>query len=186
MNENIIPFNEAYCTYILNVAPNTDGLIDDNAMKALEEIGRLWKPREGKDKKLTANARPITAENIAKRRPAESSWSNDGSIMDYANDDNFGTAWVSNHCVKEPWYMVKLDRSTPINTISLTDHNCSFDSYRIYYDADGQWIEIPVEPQSGKVKVHHFDTVNASAVKVTFHPTTGNMTLHEIGVYNQR
>lgn len=186
VNDNLIPFNEAYCTFILNVAPNTDGLIDDNAMKALEEIGRLWKPREGKDKKLTANARPITAENIAKRRPAESSWSDDGSIMDYANDDNFGSAWVSNRCVKEPWYMVKLDRSTPINTITLTDHNHSFDSYRIYYDADGEWVEIPVTPQDGKVKVHSFDTVNAAAVKVTFLPTTEKMTLHEIGVYNQR
>ncbi|MBR6745901.1 MAG: discoidin domain-containing protein, partial [Muribaculaceae bacterium] len=181
-----IPFNEAYCTFILNVAPNTDGLIDDNAMAALSKIGELWKPREGKDKVLTTSGRPITAENIAKRRPAESSWSDDGSIMDYANDDNFGSAWISNRCVKEPWYMVKLDRSTPINTITLTDHNHSFDSYRIYYDADGEWVEIPVTPQDGKVKVHSFDTVNAAAVKVTFHPTTEKMTLHEIGVYNQR
>ena len=106
--------------------------------------------------------------------------------MDYANDDNFGSAWISNRCVKEPWYMVNLDRSTPINTITLTDHNRSFDSYRIFYDADGKWVEIPVEPQSGKVKIHQFDTVNASAVKVTFHPTAEKMTLHEIGVYNQR
>lgn len=186
VEENLIPFNEAYCTFILNVAPNTDGLIDPNAMAELKKIGDLWKPREGKDKQLTNSEHPITAENIAKRRRAEGSWSDDISIMDFANDDNFGSAWVSNPAVAEPWYEVILDRSTPINTITLTDHNRSFDSYRIFYDADGRWEEIPVTPQDGKVKVHRFPTVNASAVKVTFHPKNKQVTLHEIGVYNQR
>lgn len=46
VNENLIPFNKAYCTFILNVSPNRDGLIDDNALEALKEIGRLWKGKK--------------------------------------------------------------------------------------------------------------------------------------------
>jgi alpha-L-fucosidase len=40
VNDNIIPFNKAYCNFILNVAPNRKGLIDDNAVAALKEIGK--------------------------------------------------------------------------------------------------------------------------------------------------
>ena len=40
VNDNIIPQNKAYCNFMLNVAPNSDGLIDDNALDALNEIGK--------------------------------------------------------------------------------------------------------------------------------------------------
>lgn len=43
VRDNIIPYNNAYCTYILNAAPNRDGLIDDNAVEVMARIGRLWK-----------------------------------------------------------------------------------------------------------------------------------------------
>ena len=111
VNENLIPMNKAYCTFILNVSPNRDGLVDDNAVEALKEIGRLYKGKEGPEMALGKYERPITAENIAKHRPAESSWSNDGSIMDYGNDDNFGSAWLSNKRVKEPWFEVELEQT---------------------------------------------------------------------------
>ena len=37
VNDNIIPMGKAYCNFILNVAPNRDGLMDDNALEALKE-----------------------------------------------------------------------------------------------------------------------------------------------------
>ncbi len=43
VNGNIIPLNNAFCNFILNVAPNTDGLIDNNALAALKTIGTKWK-----------------------------------------------------------------------------------------------------------------------------------------------
>lgn len=186
VNENLIPFNKAYCTFILNVSPNRDGLIDDNAVKALKEIGKLWKGKEGGEMILGDYERPITAENIAKRRPAESSWSNDGSIMDYGNDDNFGSAWWSNKRVKEPWFTVEFERTRPFNMISLVDQNESFSSYKLFYEKDGVWYEIPVQPKSGKVKVHRFDQLWGNRVKVVFTPTAESMTLHELGVYYER
>ena len=39
VEENIRPYNEAYCNFILNVAPNREGRMDDNAVEALRRIG---------------------------------------------------------------------------------------------------------------------------------------------------
>ena len=188
VNENLIPFNKAYCTFILNVSPNRDGLIDDNALEALKEIGRLWKGKEGGEMTLGEYERPITAENIAKHRPANSSWSYDSFIMDFGNDDNFGSAWHSNPRIKEPWYEVEFERTRPFNMISLVDDNQSFSSYRVHYLKDGVWHKIPVTPKDGKVKVHRFDEVWGNKVKVTFTKKNENerMYLNEIGVYNER
>ena len=43
VRENIIPYNNAYCTYILNAAPNREGLIDPNAVASMRHIGEIWK-----------------------------------------------------------------------------------------------------------------------------------------------
>lgn len=186
VNENLIPFNKAYCTFILNVSPNTDGLVDDNACKALKEIGRLWKGKEGGEMVLGDYERPITAENIAKHRPAKSSWSDDSFIMDFGNDDNFSSAWHTNKRIEEPWYEVDLDRTRPFNMISLADNNESFSSYRVYYEKDGVWHEIPLQVKPGKVKVHRFGTVWGDKVKVVFKKNGEKMYLSELGVYNER
>lgn len=186
VNENLIPFNKAYCTFILNVSPNKDGLVDDNACKALKEIGRLWKGKEGGEMVLGDYERPITAENIAKHRPAKSGWSDDSFIMDFGNDDNFSSAWHSNKRIEEPWYEVDLDRTRPFNMISLVDNNESFSSYRVYYEKDGVWHEIPLQVKPGKVKVHRFGTVWGDKVKVVFKKNGEKMYLSELGVYNER
>lgn len=42
VNEILKPYNNAYCNFILNVAPNKEGLIDSNALVALKEIGSIY------------------------------------------------------------------------------------------------------------------------------------------------
>jgi alpha-L-fucosidase len=101
VNKNIVPLNEAYCNFILNVAPNTDGLIDDNTLATLKEIGQSWKNKGGLAQ-LPPTKAPLIASNIAKHQRCRSSWSDDMWIMDFANDDNFSTAWKSNKEVKQP------------------------------------------------------------------------------------
>ena len=46
VKDNIVPMGKAYCNFILNVAPNRDGLMDDNALKALTQIGKIWAKTE--------------------------------------------------------------------------------------------------------------------------------------------
>jgi alpha-L-fucosidase len=44
VNENLVPLNKANKVFQLNCAPNRDGLMDDNVMLRLQEIGRNWTP----------------------------------------------------------------------------------------------------------------------------------------------
>src|SRR5882757_8417561 len=88
VKEDIIPYNKIYDNFILNVAPNRDGLIDANALAALAEIGRSWK-NDGRVAVLPPVEAPIISSNMAKHRPANASWSDDMWIMDFANDDDF-------------------------------------------------------------------------------------------------
>src|SRR5882724_1408458 len=81
VKEDIVPFNNAWCNFILNVAPNRDGLIDDNALAALAAIGSQWK-NEGPVSRLPDGEAPIISSNIAKKQPANASWSDDMWIMD--------------------------------------------------------------------------------------------------------
>ena len=79
-----------------------------------------------------------------------------------------------------------LDRTRPFNMISLVDNNDSFSSYRVYYEKDGVWHEIPLQVKPGKVKVHRFNEVWGDKVKVVFKKNGEKMYLSELGVYNER
>ena len=130
VREDIIPYNKIYDNFILNVAPNRDGLIDDNALAALVSIGRLWSP-EGSVSPLPPTEAPIISHNIAKRQPANASWSDDMNIMDFGNDDNFRTSWQSNPTVKEPWYAVELGGDKAFNAIAITEDKANISRYRL-------------------------------------------------------
>jgi len=184
VRENIEPFNEAYCTYILNVAPNRDGLVDANALAALKRIGELWDGSKPSPR-LPEFEAPIIAENIAKHRPAEGSWSYDMWITDFGNDDDFETAWRSHPTVATPWYQVELDRCKPFNAVMILDALGSIESYRILYERAGEWFEIPVTPVAGRAKIHRFDRVWGEKVKMVIDGYTETPAIAELGVYDE-
>lgn len=187
VNENIVPMGQAHCNFILNVAPNRDGLIDDNAIEALKVIGRNWKKEENLPRVAEPHA-PIIASNLAKYRRTDSSWSYDSSIMDYANDDNFITAWRSNPATETPWISVTLDREQQINMIVLTEASHSnIQVYELEYRQNGEWKPLGEGDDPCKVKVHRFDPVYADAVRMTVTKKGGSsIGVAEFGVYNER
>lgn len=186
VNENLIPFNEAYCNYILNVAPNRDGKIDDNAMKALKEIGKLWQ-HKGPMPALKGNYdAPIISSNIAKFKPSNSSWSNDMNIMDFANDDDFGTAWVSNKAVENAWWEVDLNEERSFNMIVITENNPNISSYTIKYFKNNQWHELLKGSKKDKIKIHRFERVYGEKVRINFDKADSPPVVLEVGVYNER
>jgi alpha-L-fucosidase len=156
VDSDIVPYNKIYDNFILNVAPNREGLIDDNALAALAEIGRLW-TNDAPAVVLPPTEAPIISSNIAKHQQAKSSWSDDMNIMDFGNDDNFRTAWQSNPAVKEPWYEVDLEREKSFNMIVVTGDN--IDSYRLEYRSNGVWKPLLSGDKPGRVKLHRFATV---------------------------
>ena len=185
VNENIIPYNKAYCNFILNVAPNRDGLMDDNALEALKEIGRLFKPQ--KEEIIIPDCQPpITGHNIAKNKPCESSWSWDMNIMDFANDDNFSTSWQSNKHVSTPFWQVDLEKTQKIDMIVLTEQQAGvIQQYSIEYFDGRNWISLfdGNALTDSRVKIHRFKPVTAQKVRITIKKSSQPPALCEVGVY---
>jgi alpha-L-fucosidase len=184
VNETLIPLNKIDCNFILNVAPNSDGLIDDNALAALKKIGQLWH-NDGPLDKLPLLDAPITASNIAKHQPAGSSWSDDDNIMDLANDDDFTTAWVSNTTVKNPWYEIDFDREKPFNTISIAEPAANITSYKLEYFNNGVWKPIFNGENVKKIKVNRFDRVWGSKVRMSIDKSDKPAAITEFGIYDE-
>ncbi len=185
VSDNIVPYNRAHCNFILNVAPNRDGLMDDNALEELKKIGRMWH-NDGRVSTVPECDAPITGHNVAKNRPAESSWSWDYNLMDFANDDDFNTAWESNQYVKNPWWMVTLDKPTAINSVVITEEKAGvMQSYRIEYRTSGTWKNLfdGNALTDSRVKIHRFSPVTADAVRISFTRCNGQPALAEVGVY---
>jgi alpha-L-fucosidase len=188
VNDNIIPLNKAYCNFILNVAPNRDGLIDDNALEALKEIGRLWKNR-GRTAKIAPSEPPIISSNLAKGKPAESSWSYDMNIMDFANDDKFNSAWISHPLVKNPWLEITLDRNDrAFNMVVITEqkgHN-RITKYRLEYFSNNEWKPVLTGTNSDRIKIHRFNKIWGSKIRLLIDEFTDTPCIAEFGVYNER
>jgi len=185
VNENVKPYNRAYCNFILNVAPNRDGLMDDNALAALKRIGELYQ-NEGRIAELPECEAPIIAHNLAKNKPAESSWSYDMNICDFANDDNFHYGWVSQETIEKPYFIVEIGKAEPVNTITvLEDTKGSIVDYELSYRLNGKWNVIYSGPAPEcRWKIQRFPEVKADAVKVQITARNGEVELDEVGVYN--
>ena len=160
VKDNIVPMGKAYCNFILNVAPNRDGLMDDNALKALTQIGKIWAKTEpgaageaakaidpnyvATDLRFSECPAPIIASNLAKGRRADSSWSYDMEISEFAVDDDFESAWVANALGPEcPNLRVYLDKEQLLNMIAITEEvGSEIREYRMDARVNGQWQEL--------------------------------------------
>ena len=185
VNNILKPLNEAHCNLILNVAPNRDGLIDDNALVTLKEIGKKWK-NEGPTPIIAVAPAPIISPNLAKKQASNSSWSDDMMIMDFANDDDFSTAWVSNSTVKNPWYEITFDREQAFNMIVMAEKTANVKTYHIEYDDNGIWKPLLTGDDGSRIKINRFNRVWAKKVRVRFDQFTKPVELAEFGVYNER
>jgi alpha-L-fucosidase len=184
VKDNLEPLNRSYCNFILNVAPNRDGLIDDNALAALKKMGELWND-DGKTRPLPACDAPLVAANIAKHKPVNSSWSNDMWIMDFGNDDNFHTAWRSNPEVDIPWYEIDFPQEEAFNMIMVYDTQQSIRRYRLVYEQDGKWEVLFSGENNKRVKIHRFDRIRGCKVKMIIEQYTVPPSIAEFGIYDE-
>lgn len=186
VNDNLVPFNNAYCNFILNVAPNRDGLIDDNALAALKQIGQSWK-HQGPTAKLPAAEAPIISHNLAKFQPTNASWSDDMWIMDFGNDDDFGKPWISNPTVKQPWYEVTLKGDQGFNMIVIAEsRRPRIKKYRLEYYQNGVWKPILAGENTGRIKVHRFNRVYGERVRILIDGFDAPPQIAEFGVFDER
>lgn len=184
VRENVIPYNKAYCNFILNVAPNRDGLMDANAVEAMKRIGSQWK-NDGRVATVPKAEMPIIQHNIAKFRPTNSSWSYDMNIMDFANDDKFNTAWTSHRLVENPFWEVTLDGAQSINMVVITEDasDGEIKTYNVECLRDGVWTKVAEGRFDSRVAISRFPRTTAEAVRVNITNHTGSPAIREVGVY---
>jgi len=185
VNDYLIPLNKVDCNFILNVSPNRDGLIDDNALAALKQIGSMWK-NDGPAPKLGPIEAPIISHNLAKHQPANSSWSDDMNIMDFANDDDFTTSWISNPTVKEPWYEIDFDEVQGFNTIAIAEEKPNISNYKLEYCKNGVWKTLFDGENGNRIKVHRFNRVWGDKVRIQIAKADHQVSIAEFGVYNEQ
>ncbi|MGN0068162.1 MAG: alpha-L-fucosidase [Prevotella sp.] len=185
VNKNIIPYGKAYCNFILNVAPNRDGQFDSNAIQRLKEIGELWN-NDGHVANLPSCESPIIGKNVAKNKPSESSWSYDYGIMDFANDDDFVTAWISHPLVEQPFWEVDLLEPCKIDKVVITEEKGGvIRDYMVEYRSNKEWKTLfaGAALTDSRVKIHDFTPVTADGVRITVRKHQGVVKLAEVGVY---
>lgn len=186
VNDNIVPMNNAYCNFILNVAPNREGLIDDNALAALKKIGETWK-HQGPTAKLPPADAPIISHNLAKFQATNASWSDDMWIMDFATDDDFGKPWISNPTVKKPWFEVLFKGEKAFNAIVIAEsRKPRIQKYRLEYYQNGVWKPLLSGENTGRIKIHRFERVYGERVRILIDGFDGAPQIAEFGVFNER
>ena len=187
MKENVEPYNNAYCNFILNVAPNRDGLMDDNAVEALRKIGSIWK-NEGPTQPIPAQEAPIIEPNIAKHQPTEYSWSYDYALGDFANDDNFSSCWQAHPLVEKPWWEVSVPKNKAFHRITILEGNAgAIQEYRLDYFKGGKWTNLfEGKANPCRLKQHTFPAVKAEKVRITVLRHKGEVKIAEFGVYEEK
>lgn len=185
VNDILIPLNQQNCNFILNVAPNRDGLMDENALAALKRIGELWK-NDGTKLSLPKMEEPIISPNLAKKQPANSSWSDDSAIMDFANDDDFSSSWVSNPTIKDNvWYEVDFRKKESFNAIVIVEENPNIKSYRLEVLQHGAWKTIFNGENTARVKINRFPRITGEKARVTILHADHQPSIAEFEVYNE-
>ena len=185
VDQLIKPLNDASCNFILNVAPNRDGLIDENALASLKEVGKLWR-NEGPTTPLPALAPPIISSNLAINQAANSSWSDDMNIMDFATDDSYKSSWTSNSEVKKPWFEVDFKKEKDINMIVVAEQKVTIDAYILEYWNGVEWKKVFEGKNEERIKIHRFNRVWTSKVRIRIEHAKQTPSIAEFQVYNER
>ncbi|PTS97749.1 carbohydrate-binding protein [Pedobacter sp. HMWF019] len=184
VNETLLPLNKANCNFILNVAPNKEGLFDDNAIAALKEIGKLYK-NNPVPATFKATGAPIISTNLARNQPANSSWSEDMNIMDFANDDDFHSSWQSNSRVKEPWYEIDFRSPETFNTVIVYETKPNIKKYKLEYYDNKVWKLLFEGENLNRVKLHRFDKIKGDKVRISIQTYSTAPSIAEFQVYNE-
>lgn len=182
------------------MAPNPEGLIDDNAIEELKKIGKLWE-HPGKAPELPVYKTPIIASNLAKAQKMNSSWSFDLFTSDYANDDDFwGRSWIPSPLTEGDNFLeVVFDEPTEINMVGFVelygwysgykgyDPNSLFESTLKSYEMQlwngKEWLKVPLTHKSKRIRMHEIELQKVEKVRLIFNDFEGYFGISEMMVY---
>lgn len=196
VNKNLIPLNRQCCNLMLGVAPNRDGLIDDNVLSELKKVGELWNVRKDTLLSSPVYKKPIITTNLARNKPISSSWSFDTRISDFANDDDFHTYWTAYENSDSIYLEVDLCKKTSINAVGFVEADSvefyskvketRISDYRISYYSDGKWKNLHVDNDySSFVRIHRFSNLLVEKIRYNFNLNNPGIGISEVLIYNE-
>lgn len=191
--DNLISLNQAHCNFILNVAPNRDGLIDKNVIDELKRVGEIWK-KDVALPELEKPEAPVISENIAKGHRMSSSWSLGKRTSDLASDDDFNTCWVAQEALQNHFIEVDFDGMTSFDAVAFVESTdklkyddlltTRIERYEIEYFNGNKWINIPVDNSSDKVRLHRFgQKLEAEKIRINLYGCKPGTGISEFMVY---
>jgi alpha-L-fucosidase len=107
-------------------------------------------------------------------------------IMDFANDDNFKTSWVSNKTIRQPWIEFDLGKEQTFNTLVLAERSANITSYKIECFSNGKWQPLLIGENKKQFKFHRFNSIAANKIKLTITTFTEPPAITEFGVYLEK
>jgi alpha-L-fucosidase len=191
VEEWLIPLNERHCNLILNVAPNTDGRFDENAIARLSEVGRLW--NNPGSTRLVEKSIQITTPNLAFAAPSYASSIADTSGPDLANDNSFRSEWTADEGQTDGWVEINFKQPIRLNTLTIIASGQqdgkeipSISSYRAEYWVGGKWRELVRTDTARIAQALQFPMIEASRVRLVTKGVSGRPpSVTEFGIYNE-
>ena len=191
VDEWLVPFNQQHCNLILNVAPNPNGKLDQNAVDRLAEIGILWK-NPGSPPKLDRSVN-ITTSNLAFAQRTFASSSSPGVGPDLANDNNFQTYWICDNDQISGWIEIQFLKPTRFNTVALAEplsdkeygSQSHLDRYQLQYWKDSAWVDIISGHRIGISTIHQFEPVVSERVRLILAGARMCPGVSEFGIYSE-
>lgn len=129
--------NGRVCNYLLNCAPNNKGLLDDNVLRRLEEIGgRVAFPEPLR--KLPGIERPHLGVTARASSQAPGPDHDPGHVL----DANLYTRWMPAEGDKQPWVEVDFGRDHTFNAVVCGESPPRISAFRIEALVGDQWLKL--------------------------------------------
>jgi len=191
VEEWLIPLNRVHCNLILNAAPNREGILAENVVRRLAEIGQAWQ-HPGTNSKIDENV-VITTANLATGQKIHASDSPDTVGPDLANDGNFRSAFYFPVGQRTGWLQIELANAKEFNTLVLVEpvgvseeyKESRISRYRFQRWSGGDWLDLAAGNSPSRVQIHRIPRVSAQKVRLLIDASREMPHIAEIGIYNE-
>lgn len=174
VDDHLRELEPVWTNFLLNVPPNRDGLIDDNMVERLTEVGAAWSPDEARP--------PLPSQGLQNEYPytpvaATATSGNAGNAIDGINDAEVHTIWQTMGALPQS---LTLDLGqeypdvgylgyVPRYTDNGSSSNGAITSYRVLVSSDGDSFEEVTSGDwqaDGHMKVASFGPTSARYVRL--------------------
>lgn len=161
VNDELHFANNHYTNYLLNVAPNRDGLLDDNVMKRLREIGTFVSVSTTRVTSLP------TPQAVNKNVRVKASSQKEGYDAKYVIDANLHTNWMFLSSDKARWIELDYGKPETFNKVICGEFYSNVKKFMIEAYINNSWEEIVTGGGMGVNFHHSFADVTSQKYRLT-------------------